>query len=663
MQRDISLNRLLWMGGIVLGASLPHWPTLPLWAPAMLASSVLWRIGSKTVGLPFPSRPVRYALAAAAVLAVAWEFRTLNGLNAGSALLVVMIALKFLESRSHRDQLVLMMISYFLVFAGLLYQRNFVSGTYVLAFVWVTTIGLLQLGRRGSLMRAWPTAKFAARLLLQATPVMVVLFLLFPRLPGPLWAMPGDLSSGATGLADTMSPGDITNLGLSDEVAFRVEFLDDPPPPNQLYWRGPVLSNFNGRTWSRREGMWQQAEKTLEFFSEPIHYRVMLEPSEHSWAFALEMPSLVSASRGLGLRMQSDYQLRAYAPRGFGTRLDYEVTSHTGYRANEVLDARQLEPYLALPPDFNPRTLAMMTAWKEESLDAHGLIARALDFFRTDEFFYTLAPPALGQHSIDEFLFETKEGFCEHYASAFAFMMRAAGIPSRVVTGYQGGELNYIGSYYIIRQSDAHAWSEVWLEGEGWVRVDPVGAVAPERIALGTSRTALSGNRGPGTALTRLSWARQLVLAWDAVNTYWTNWIVGYGPRLQRALLEKLGFDRPRFAGTFALAIGATIACLILLRVYLQWSSRTRHSPDAAEQCFARFMQRLKRVEIAPRAPTETPQAFAARAAGGLPSSAAKIRQIVATYLTARYEPDADGDNLASLEALVAEFKPMRNAT
>lgn len=659
---DISLKRLLWMAGIVIGASLPHWPTLPLWIPLLLITSVAWRLAGRLAGAPLPNRAFRLLFVLSALFAVLAQYRTINGLNAGSALLVVMIALKFLETSRQRDQLVLIMISYFLVFAGLLYQSSFVTGAYVIGFAWLTTVGLLQLGRRGDLMRNGPTAKLAGRLLVQATPIMIVLFLLFPRLPGPLWAIPGTATSGTSGLSDSMSPGDITELGLSDEVAFRVDFHGQPPRAEDLYWRGPVLTHFNGRTWTRREGIWQRAETTLRHSGEPVEYRVMLEPQRQAWIFALDMPARWSAPGRQNIGMQSDYQLRAFFRNSSASRFDYEVTSYTDYTAMEPLNASEKALYLELPEGFNPRTRAMTAEWRAEGLSAGEIIERALSVFRDNGFFYTLTPPPLGVNSVDDFIFETKEGFCEHYASAFTIMMRAAGIPARVVTGYQGGELNSLGSYYIIRQSNAHAWTEVWLENRGWVRVDPIVAVAPERISLGSSSSALDGSLAPGSAFSRISWLRDAALAWDAVNTYWHDWIVNYGPQLQRALLESLGFERPRWGQMFAIAIAATTGCLTLLAAYSAWQSRRRGPADPAEQLFAKFARQLRRVKVAPRTASEGPVAFGNRAARSAPTYAEPIERIVHAYLRARYEPDAQGRGLAELRALVGEFRPARSS-
>jgi len=657
----LETKRLLWTAAIVVGTSLPHWSTLPAWIPVLLCAAVMWRFAVNLYAWPMVPRAIRLALALATFFAVLSQYRTLNGVAAGSSLLVVMVALKFLESRSQRDELVLVMISYFLMFASMLTERSPLTAIYVVLLVWLTTIALLQIGRRGQLLASRKTAATSARLLLHALPIMVVLFVFFPRLPGSLWAMPGGTSSGATGLSDTMSPGDITNLGLSDEIAFRVEFDGQPPRASALYWRGPSLTQFNGRTWSMPQGA-RRGERVAaftEFRGEPTSYRVMLEPNGRNWAFALDMPERWSGDNSL--RMGSDYQLGMFFTPARTQRLDYNVTSYVDYSAREPLTPREIDTFRMLPADSSPRARALVASWLADSPDEAEIVTRAMDWLRSQPFEYTLTPPALGAQPVDEFLFDTREGFCEHYASALTVLLRAAGLPARVVLGYQGGELNSIGGYYIVRQSDAHAWTEVWLEDEGWVRVDGVAAVAPERVALGFASQREAGFVG---AALRAGWLRQIEFLWDAANTRWHAWVIGYGPDVQRALLEGLGFDglrRSQRQGVLlALAAVATVGLLLGLSAYLRWRQRRRAPIDRAARCFAEFVSDLGRRAVPPRTPTEGPRAYAERAARALPQQESRIRAVAALYLTARYEYDADGTALLQLEQEVAALRAAR---
>ncbi|HSG66643.1 MAG TPA: transglutaminase domain-containing protein, partial [Gammaproteobacteria bacterium] len=305
----------------------------------------------------------------------------------------------------------------------------------------------------------------------------------------------------------------------------------------------------------------------------------------------------------------------------------------------------------------------MAQRWREDNITDREAIGKALDIFRNERFFYTLTPPPLGANPVDEFLLQTREGFCEHYASAFTVLMRAAGIPARVVTGYQGGELNPLGEYYIIYQSNAHAWSEVWLEGEGWVRVDPTAAVAPDRISSGLSGRSLAGEQSRRSALRGIPWIRQGLLALDAVQTSWNAWVIGYGPDLQRALLESLGISRPHWSKLVALAAGAVLLVSGLLTLYLSWSFGRPRSRDRAVALFERFSRKLDRARVAPRVPNEGPLDYGTRAARTLPQAAPEILAITASYLASRYEPQTDRRTLAELRRLVRAFRPAAIST
>jgi hypothetical protein len=383
----------------------------------------------------------------------------------------------------------------------------------------------------------------------------------------------------------------------------------------------------------------------------------MLEPNGRNWAFALEMPETWSSeNRRERIRMSSDYQLAIWPPGTNAGRIVYSVTSHSRYRAMESLTPGDIDLFTRLPPGSNPRTRALVESLLSDSPDAQTIIDRGLDVFRQQGFFYTLTPPALGEHTADEFIFDTREGFCEHYASAFAIMMRMAGLPTRIVTGYQGGELNAIGEYYIVRQTEAHAWTEVWTEADGWVRVDPISAVAPERIAAGSTRTTFQGSTNIASRIGNLQWLRQAALAWDAVNTFWADWVIGYGPRLQRTLLEWLGFDRPRWRELMVLIVAAFVAFSVALAAWLHLKQRRAASRDPAARSFDRFTRRLRQLSVSPIAPGETPSAYAERAGDQLPQHAETIDAITRAYLAARYEPDTGGHSLARLTALVRSF-------
>jgi transglutaminase-like putative cysteine protease len=404
--------------------------------------------------------------------------------------------------------------------------------------------------------------------------------------------------------------------------------------------------------------MRRRVEDTITTQGEPSEYRVTLEPGARGIAFALEMPTAwVAQSRRHSITMTSEYQLRIGPTDRANDRVSYSVTSYPDHRAVEPLSATDRDVFTRLPPDSNPRTRALVATLLEDSPDAATIVQRSLDVFRADEFFYTLTPPPLGRHTADEFIFETREGFCEHYASALAIMLRMAGLPTRVVTGYQGGEINPIGGYHVVRQSDAHAWAETWTPENGWIRVDPIEAVAPERIAFGQTRGITAAPSTLAGRIGNLTLLRQAALAWDAVNTFWNDWVIGYGPVLQRSLLEWFGFERPRSRHLLWLTAGATVVMLIVLTFWLGRVSRRRELRDPAARQFARFTRGLERCRIEPPGPGETPTAYAARAGRLMPQATDAIAAIATSYLRARYEKDASRTALSELETRVSDFR------
>jgi transglutaminase-like putative cysteine protease len=338
-------------------------------------------------------------------------------------------------------------------------------------------------------------------MLLQAAPIAAVLFVLFPRISGPLWGLPEDAHTGRTGLSDTMAPGQISKLAQDDEVAFRVQFADRVPEPDRLYWRGPTLGHFDGRTWRpvRRELADPPAPTvTAPNDTRVLRYRTTLEPHSRRWLFALDLPAELVRAPDLAVSIAPDFTMVSVDPIVARLRYDGAARLDAAIGLNET--RLSLQDWIQLPPGQARRTLEMAARWRTEEQDEGKLVERALAMFRDNAFRYTLDPPLLADDPVDQFLFETRAGFCEHYSSAFVVLMRALDIPARVVTGYQGAEANPGDDYWIVRQADAHAWAEVWLPGRGWVRVDPTAAVAPERIERGSAgiQSRRAGLGAPG---------------------------------------------------------------------------------------------------------------------------------------------------------------------
>jgi len=624
-----------WLLGAAVVVLLPHAARFPVWLSAVLATLFAWRFLMVRRAWPAPNRWWRWLLTAVLAILIYRQYGTLFGRDAGSALLAAMLALKFMELQRLRDYVLGVLLIYFLIVLGFLYSQAMWLVVYLLAVFVLTTATLIRLAVPGA--RARFAVRLAAVLLLQALPLMLAMHLLFPRLQGALWTFPQDAQTGITGLTDEMSPGSIRELSFSDEVAFRVHFQDAVPPPAQRYWRALVLWTTDGQRWTRSTD--PRGSLAYEALDAPLAYSLTLEPSNTPWIPALDLP----AQAPFGARLRSGFVLEARSP--VRERLTLELTAHTRYRMH-TLTAAERRAALQRPERVSARVQALAARWRETARNDMDVVNAALAHFRTENYFYTLTPPLLGDDPVDEFLFEARRGFCEHYSAAFVTLMRSAGIPARVVTGYQGGEVNPAGNYLIVRQLDAHAWAEVWLPDQGWVRVDPTAAIAPERIEYGAdalrrlvARGAALGRAAPEAlrgmlALDALDRVRQqLRLSWDAANTAWQRWVLGYDRTRQRELLAQLGFEdvNPlRLLGLLALLVALTMG------LYVFATRRRAPRLDPTQRAYLLFCRKLARNGLA-RAPQEGALAFATRGAQQLPQHAGAIHAITQLYLRLRY--------------------------
>ncbi|NNM20380.1 MAG: DUF3488 domain-containing transglutaminase family protein [Gammaproteobacteria bacterium] len=652
--RALDTPRLLWTLACLAAAAGPHLLHLPLWSPGLMVTTMLWRLAAQQGRLALPGTVVRLVLAFAGFAGVFVSYGTITGLDAGSTLLVVMAALKLTETKSVRDLIVLLLISYFLIVTQFLFGQSIMIALYAFPTIWLITTALSQVSSAAPTM---PWRKAFARsgiLLAHAVPVMLIAFVLFPRMSGPFWSIPRGDNTALTGLSDTMQPGSITRLLQSDAVAFRVAFDDDPPPPEQRYWRGPVLSNFDGRSWS----IFQQhdrevQESSIELIGPSVSYEVTLEPNYRNWLFALEQTDPGDLPRRS--YMTSDLRLVRAEP---VTQLfQYRLQSWPQHRANADVGPNHwtLQRDRQFPQRTNRRAQALAQQWLAETGDPAAVVERILRQFRVQEFVYTLTPPALSRTDpVDDFLFNTRRGFCEHYASAFTLMMRAAGVPARVVLGYQGGELNPFSRHLTVRQSDAHAWSEVWLDGRGWIRVDPTAAVAPERVESGVAGALPDGEQLPGL-FRSYDWLRQLQFGWDAVNNGWNQWVLGFSRQEQRSLLRALGMKRPNLQKMLLAMIGLITAVMAIIAAHMLWQSR----PSPADPCariYARFCRKLERVAGA-RADHEGPLDFARRVMLAHPAIAAPVEEVTRLYVSLRYFPEDNDSRIADLRRAVRALR------
>jgi len=639
------LASLPWTLAALAFALLPHLPYLPVWISVAFAvcAGGRWLVEARRLRLP-PAW-LRVVLALACFTGVLASYESISGVGPGSALLAIMAALKLMETRRRRDQYVLLFIAIFLVMASLLREQYMWSLPYLLLATLVTMTAWLQMAAREG-AHIGTSLKTSARLLGYGLPMMLAMWIFFPRIATPFWAVPIDTSAATSGLSDRMSPGDISSLSLSDAVAFRVQFDGAVPEPRDRYWRGLVLQHFNGRTWTGWEPRSDPgARARVAVSGEPLGYTITIEPTGQRYVFALDIPWTVSLDASFMGPQQQFFRAQP-----IDQRVIYDAQSYSDYSLEAEGSNRWLARFSRPPPD-NPQTKELARRLHSQAGGDAAFVRSVLGHFNREEFFYTLEPPLLGRNPVDEFLFETRRGFCEHYASAFGVMMRAVGIPARVVLGYQGGELNPVNGQLIVRQSDAHAWNEVWLEGRGWVRVDPTSAVAPERIELGMSGAVASGV-GASWGLTAPSqWLHRLTLTWDAINAQWNEWILGYGPENQGRFMNWLGMEEPDWRKLILTLLAIVMGLVMLVSLMLALRYRPPRN-DRAARLYARF---ARRAPLKPRR-GETPLDFAARLSEADPSRAAAADAVTERYLEARYG-GAGETALPALEAAISRWR------
>jgi transglutaminase-like putative cysteine protease len=646
-REPIGLRHVLWL---LLGLAMvaaPHVERLPWWLVGLVLTLAAWRVYLGHARLPLPSRWLLILVVIGATAGVYFNYRTLFGRDAGVALLVVMLSLKLLETRVLRDAMLLIFLGYFLVITNFLYSQTVLTALYMIACIWVITATMTGLHHTRYEPPLPARLRSAGVLLAQSTPLMLVLFLLFPRVSGPLWGLPQDAYSGVSGLSDTMTPGSLSNLILSDAVAFRVKFSADMPQRKQLYWRGPVMWDFDGRTWTAPRALYGAPAFTAA--GPPVAYEVTLEPHNKRWLFALDIPGKVPP-RALA---SADFQIYAVEP--VNNRVRYEMTSFLDYRYGGAEDRVALRRATALPAGSNPRTVALARELRARYPDPHAFVRAVLELFRRDQYSYTLTPPLLSADDpMDDFLFRTHSGFCEHYSSAFAVLMRAGGVPARIVTGYQGGEINLLGGYLIVRQADAHAWTEVWLGDEGWVRFDPTAAVSPLRVESGISAAVPATDPLPLLVRGDLEALRQLRLTWDYVANAWNQWVLGYTPERQRLLLSRVGIDDATWYTLTAVMLALSAVIIVALAALMLRQLKSRVG-DPVKAAYLRFCEKMRRAGM-PRDPAEGPGDYARRVSTLRPDLEPAVTAITGLYVGMRYGAQDEDPALRDLRERVREF-------
>ncbi len=635
------------------GASLlPHLghlpPLLSMAAFAMLfwRGLMQWRPGLR------PPRMLLLPLMLAGLAGVVVSDQRLLSRDAGVSVLAVFLGLKLLETRALRDVQVVACLCFFLVLTAFMYDQSPRVAGLALVALWVLLAALI--GFQASARHTASTLREAALMLVQAAPVMVVLFVLFPRVSTPLWGLGAQTGRGVTVLTETMQPGSIGELTRSDSIVLRARFDGTPPSRSSLYWRGPVLEQFDGIAWSA-DGSGLHDPGTVKMRSEgpTVDYEVTLEPHGQHWVFAIELPTAAPTDTDY----LPDYRLTRRDR--ITERVRYRVSSSRAYEAIHEASPRTLRRLTYLPATSNPRLTKLARTWLAEGIGDRAFVARAIAFFREQGLTYTLTPPtSTSEHSADAFVFESRAGFCEHFASAFTVLMRAGGIPARVVTGYQGGEINPVDNYLEVRQDDAHAWTEVLLDSR-WQRIDPTAIAQPLRIEEGMARAVPPGDPLPFFGQRAFSHLARWRNHWDALGNGWNQHVLGFDRARQSTLMTRFGLagiDETRLAALMMAAAGIVLALVVLPLIIP--ALRLPGRSDPAHRLWLRFCARMARLGLE-RAPSEGAEAFTCRIAKARPELAPQVIEIGRIYNELRYGVSTrTPERLRRLRQCIARLRP-----
>lgn len=643
----IDKNTLLFALFATFAVTFPHINHVPGSIFGFFLISFGWRLANATEKLRLPSRGALFVFTLTGVGVIFWQHKTLLGLEAGTSFFVVCLGLKLLELRQDRDLYLVIYLSFFVAITQFLYSQSILMGIHVLIVSCLLIVNLISINAVKS-MNLKAKFKLSLTMLGQAFPIMILLFLIFPRIAAPRFGLGAQNAIGHTGLSDKLRPGQISQLIQSTALAFRVNFEGRIPPPNERYWRGPVFWYTDGKQWSL-ESRNLALEVPVQMLSEGYAYTVTLEPHQQKWLFALDVPSEIP----LEINQNSDLLLLANKP--VADRISYSLRSDTQYNTGAI-SRWQKQAGLQLPSPPSPKVTRLIDEWQNKNPKPAAIVRQALEYFHNNPFYYTLSPPLYQNKPIETFIFDTRKGFCEHYATAFVYLMRAAKIPSRIVTGYQGGEYNRVGKFIEVRQSDAHAWTEVWLDGKGWVRFDPTSAISPERIdqninRLNQRRIGYS-NFGGVDIPTISELIQDIQYAWSAAEHAWYRQVIAYNADRQNNLMTAWGIGKLKDR---ILSLIVSIAVLLLLVAsFLLYKRPAR--PDKANVLYRRFCAKLSRHGLV-KARTEGANNFAQRATIAMPSLAYEINEITEIYQTIRYARQSNDYDLKQLSKLVNQFR------
>lgn len=637
---------LLWIVVAQALLLLPHLPRLPFWVAAVYVVAFIWRVQAFRGKVELPGRWLKIVLSLAAIAGITLSFGSLLGVEPMVAFLLTAFALKLTEMRSRKDAYVVVFLGYFVCLTEFLFTQELLIVLYSIVLVWILTTALVSIHRPAGRLQDTLPLKLSGAMLLQAVPLMLVLFFLFPRI-GPLWSVPVKSHTAKTGMSDRLRPGDVSSLSQSTEVAFRARFDGAIPPVSKLYWRGVVMSVLEDGAWRSLNYFDTPARErrapAVQVKGQPLAYSIIMEPTQQNWLFALRYAS----TNKPGVMRLNDYRL--YSPAIVENEYRYEVQSWPDTPLDKPLSAWRLGVETALPASENPQTRELAQRLFAEAGSPAAFVDSTLDYFRNQAFYYTLQPPLLdGPNSMDQFLFSSRRGFCEHYAYAFAVLMRSAGIPTRIVGGYLGGEVNPVNRTVIVHQFDAHAWNEVWLEGRGWVRVDPTAAVSPDRILYGLEQAMveegsfLSASPLSPLRYRNIDWINAARLRYDALTYRWQSWVTGFDGQAQFDLLRGVlgGISVSKSLG---LLLGSGLLTVALVSLFLFRGPRVAPRPIFEEELL-RFQKALWRRGLKPK-PGETPAELTDRAVERWPKHAESLNALYRALALSVYARGAESQD------------------
>lgn len=639
-------QRVIFLLASIALIALPHVSHLPLAIIAFFYTVLAWRWLGVWRPQWLPSRWTVFVLTLIGLAVLYAQHLGVLGRDGGTCLFMTALGLKLLEIKSARDFYLIIYLAFVVAASQFLYEQSLWMAAYTLFVCCVLLATLVSINSNTAHTKA--ALGNASLIVVQAIPIAIVVFIVFPRLEAPHWMLFNEAHKARAGLSDTLQPGSISELSMSEALVFRAKFTGPLPPPAQRYWRGPVLSHTDGIKWTPiRDTRFGAYRDKPRFAGTAYAYTLLMEAQDKPWVFALDMPQSYSDS----VRQNAYYQLITTG--NPDQRAEYRVTSYPQYNTG-FITRTEYKDNTELPADPSPKIQQLVTQLHGFDAPPEQFVKQLLNHFRTENFHYTLSPPLMEANPIETFLFTSRQGFCSHYAAAFVYLMRVAHIPARIVTGYQGGEINPIGSFLEVRQADAHAWAEVWIEQQGWVRVDPTAAIAPQRVeqSINVAQLVPSGVIQYLPSDATASWLKQARQLWGNIDYNWQRWVINYDNKNQSSLLSALGiFDIKTMAYWLAAVIASITAVLSALLLY-----QKPRAPDPTLRAYQRYCKKLaKRGFI--KARNEGAQDFAHRIKPQLPAQAAHIDRITQLFIKLHYGKHSTPADLQLLKQWVAKFR------